>query len=345
MTTSQDSFYESIDGALTPEQAVQALALAEQGDTGAQPDNSGAPSTAPAPANTSATDGQGAAPAPAPATEAQLTADNAVILAKDGKHTIPFDQLDKARQQRDAHKAEADTYRAQAEEAQRKLTELQAQAQLREDQGKAPTAADNMAAHAQAAIDAGADVSLFGDFSEESLAAGIQKLVAQQVAAQVKEQMDKAVAPLQAKQQQEDATAHYSAIYGAHPNADSIAQSNEFKAWVDSHPSAVRNAYWQLFDPEKGGTATEIIEVFDAFKAGTEKQSTTTPAVNPKAAAAAAVRGAQAAVPSSLSSIPGGRADGLSSEESMAGLSGPELYAALEGKTQAQIDAFLNQQM
>lgn len=341
MTTSQDSFYESIEGALTPQQAVQALALAEQGDTGAQPDNSGAPSTAPAPASTSATDSQGAAQA----TEAQLTADNAVILAKDGKHTIPFDQLDKARQQRDAHKAEADSYRAQAEEAQRKLAELQAQAQSREENGQAPTITDNMAAHAQAAIDAGADVSLFGDFSEESLAAGIQKLVAQQVATQVKAQMDKAVAPLQAKQQQDEATVHYNTIYGAHPNADSIAQSNEFKAWVDSHPSAVRNAYWQLFDPEKGGTATEIIEVFDAFKVGTGQQSTTTPAMSPKAAAAAAVRGAQSAVPSSLSSIPGGRADGLSPEEGMAELSGPELYAALEGKTQAQIDAFLNQQM
>lgn len=334
MTTSQDSFYESIEGALTPQQAVQALALAEQGDTGTQPDNGGVPSP------TTALEVK-------PVQEAQLTADNAVILAKDGKHTIPFDQLDKARQQRDAHKAEADSYRAQAEEAQRKLTELQAQAQSREENGQAPTITDNMAAHAQAAIDAGIDASLFGDFSEESLAAGIQKLVTQQVAAQMKAQMAKELAPLQAKQQQDEATTHYSAIYGAHPNADSIAQSNEFKAWVDAHPSAVRNAYWQLFDPEKGGTASEIIEVFDAFKAGAEKQSTTTttPASNPKAAASAAVRGAQAAAPSSLSSIPGGRADGLSPNESMAELSGPELYAALEGKTPAQIEAFLNQQM
>jgi len=40
----------------------------------------------------------------------------------------------------------------------------------------------------------------------------------------------KAVAPLQAKQQQDAATAHYDAIYKAHPNADSILESAEFKA-------------------------------------------------------------------------------------------------------------------
>lgn len=328
-TNTADDFYSNIDGALTPEQAAQALALAEQGDTGTQPDNSGAPSTATAPTQQ------------APIAEDQLSADNAVVLAKDGKHTISYDKLVQAREGEKHWKAQAEAAQAQADEAARKLAELQAQAQSRAEAGQAATTTDNMAAQAQAAIESGVDVSLFGDFSEEALAAGIQMVVAAQVAAQ----MNKAIAPLTAKQLQDEAAAHYTAIYTAHPDANSIAESQEFAAWVNSHPSAVRNAYWQLFDPQQGGQATEIIEVFDAFKKASDAP-TAQPTTSAKAAAQAVARAAQAMPPSSLSAIPGGRADGQTPNERLAGITdGRELYMALEGKTPEQLEAFLNQQM
>lgn len=352
MTTSTaEDFYSGIEGAMTPEQAVQALALAEQGDTGLKPESGSAPAPAPAPAADDAAGAAkpsaGAAPA-APAEGAdkgaaaspapdQITADNAVVLAKDGKHTIPYATLEK-------HRQGEQHWRAAAEAAQQQLASLQAQAQARADAGQAPTKTDNMAAAAAAAIEKGADASLFGDFSEAALAEGIQKLVAQTVQAQVAQAMQ----PMQAKHQQDALSEHERVIYGAHPNADSIVQSEQFKAWVDAHPTTVRNALWQTFDPAKGGTAAEVVEVLDAYsKAHPQSPAATTtpPATDPKAAAQAAVKAAPVDVPNSLTSIPGGRVDAATPNERMADLSGPEMLRALEGKTPAQIEAFLNQQL
>jgi len=354
MTATTENFFDSIDGALTPEQAAQALALAEKGDTGTPtPEPGGEPTTTTATVDKSAAtatpkqeeqpqaaspnkdDASGADKAGATDDETGIDPSKAVVLAKDGVHTIPYERLEKARQG-EQH------WKAQAEAAQRQLSELQAQAQARADAGQAPTKTDNMVAAAEAAIEKGTDPGLFGDFSEEALAAGIAKLVQQQVEAQV----GKAVAPLQAKHQQDAATAHYDAIYKAHPNADSIVQSTEFKAWVDAHPSAVRNAYWQLFDQEKGGTAEQIVEVFDAFAKATGKEVPPAAAPDKGAAAKAAAAAARIEPPASLSEIPGGRADGLSPHERMASLdNGVELYAAMENMSPAQIEAFLNKQM
>lgn len=340
MTTSTEVFYQSIDDALTPEQAAQALAL-ETGDTGTQPDNGGAPTPTPSSDDKSAADPDTTSNSPQGADDSSKATDpKPVVLAKDGVHTIAYEKLEEARQG-------MQHWKAQAEAAQLRLNELQAQAQARAEAGQAPTATDSMAAQAQAAIDAGANADLFGDFSEAALRAGIEKLVAQQVSAQVSVEVGKALKPLQVQQEKDATAVHYETIYSAHPNADSIAQSAEFKAWVDSQPSAVRNAYWQLFDSEKGGTATEIVEVFDAFKQATGGKTPAPPAAaaNPAAAAKAAIAAASAAPPASLSSIPGGRADGQSAGDAMADMGGPDLLAALDGKTPDQIEAWLNRQI
>lgn len=353
MPNPNETFYDAIEGALTPEQARQALALAESGDTGITPDNGGAPTATPATEPTSTegadtktqqqnTDTGTTGTSSTSATEV-VDPTKAVILARDGKHTIPYERLEQARQG-EQH------WKAQAEAAQQRLAELQAQAQARADAGQAATTTDNMAAQAQAAIDAGEDAGLFGDFSEEALKAGIEKLVNQQVAAQVaaqvaltKTEMAKAMEPIQAKHATDAATAHYEAIYKAHPNADSLVQSQEFAAWVDAHPSAVRDAYWQLFDPEKGGTAAQIVEVFDAFKNATEKTSPT--AADPKAAARAATQAVRAEPPSSLSAIPGARVEGQTATDAMAAMSGNELSRAMESMSPDQIEAWLNRKL
>ena len=338
MTTSHQEFdYSSINGALTPEQAVQALAMGE-GDTSTQLEHGGAPATTTATEANSAAgaDDNGKTAATADTskdagatTEAEDPA-QAVVLARDGKHHIPYETLEK-------HRQGEQHWKAQAEAAQQQLAELQAQAQTRADAGATPTKTDNMVATAEAAIDAGADASLFGDFSEEALAKGIEKLVAQQVEARV----SKALEPLTTKQAKDAAIEHHDAIYGKHPDADSIAQSSEFKAWVETHPSAVRNAYWALFDTQTGGTAKEIVEVFDAFKAaGTPKTAPT--AAASKAAASAAVASTKNEPPASLSSIPGGHAAGASVMDRMADMSGPEQLAATQHMTPEQIEAWLN---
>lgn len=338
--------YSNIDGALTPEQAALALAGGE-GDTSAELENGGAPEATQAQEDNAVTNGDDngkqAEAAADPAKDAATTTEaedpaKAVVLARDGKHTIPYETLVK-------HREGEQHWKAQAEAAQQQLAALQQQAQARADAGAAPTKTDNMVATAEAAIEAGADVGIFGDFSEDALAKGIEKLVEQKVAAQVEARVNAALEPLTTKQAKDAAASHYDAIYTKHPDADSIAQSTEFAAWVNAQPSAVRNAYWGLFDAKTGGTAEEIVEVFDAFKGATTPKTTTTAEADPKAAAKAAVASTKSEPPASLSSIPGARAEGADVLDRTADMSGPEMLDATAGMSPAQIEAWLNRQM
>lgn len=332
--------YSNIEGALSPEQAAAALAAGE-GDTSAELENGGTPDAATVTNEAAANDGDNKAKPDAAATgkEAGTTTEaedpaQTVVMARDGKHTIPYETLVK-------HREGEQHWKAKAEAAQQQLAELQAQAQARADAGTAPTKTDNMVATAEAAIEAGADVGIFGDFSEEALARGIAALVEQQVQARV----NAALEPLATKQAKDAAAAHYDAIYSKHPDADSIAQSTEFAAWVNAQPSAVRNAYWGLFDAKTGGTASEIVEVFDAFKAAGTPNPNTPAAANYKAAASAAVAAAKATPPASLSSIPGARVEGASELDRAADMSGPDMLEATKNMSPAQIEAWLDRQI
>lgn len=346
-TRTQDPF-ENFTGTLTAEQAAMALSMAESGDTSFL-DLGGAPTTTTATADKGTeqptdTDNGAAQPTAkageaatgakdgAQAPEDNINADNAVVLAKDGKHTIPFAKLE-------AHRKGEQHWKSVSEAQQVELDRLRAEAQSRKDNGQAPTAADNMAAQAQAAIDAGADPNLFGDFSEADLKAGILRLVDEKVNAAVGARL----APLEKQGKESAQEAHLNAIYSAHKDADSIVESAEFKAFVDSHPRAVRDTYWKLFDEKTGGTAQDIVEVFTAYKSSAFfKGEASKPAASVKDAAAAALASAEVQPPTSLSSIPGGRADGRNVDEQIGDLDGPAMLAALEGKGSAYVERFLN---
>ncbi|RPP85389.1 hypothetical protein IPC1125_34870, partial [Pseudomonas aeruginosa] len=138
----------------------------------------------------------------------ELNAENAVILAKDGKHTIGYEKLVEARQG-EQH------WKAQAQAAQAELQRLRDEAAARATAGEAPTSQDNQLAAAQAAMDQGVDPAIFGDFSEEALAAGIQKLIDAKVEARVSALVDQNLAPIQKKEAESAASAHLNAIYEA----------------------------------------------------------------------------------------------------------------------------------
>ena len=339
-STQLDNFLDSTIGAggdLTPEQAAQLLSLGIQGDTGApSPELSSGPAAAPAPTD--------ASPQPAAQPEPELTAENAVIMAKDGKHTISYDKLVQARETARAAQTEAQTLAAQLQAAQQQLADLQAQAQARADAGQAPTATDNQVAAAQAAIDAGADPALFGDFSEEALAKGITKLVEQQVAARMAA-IDAKLKPIEQQAATDATTAHFNAIYSAHPDADSIVESQEFAVWKGAQPAVVRAALDQALEK---GSSTDVIEVFSAFKAATQQQSPPAAgkgAMTPAEAAKAAIAKAAMPVPASLSDIPGGRVAGTNVFEAMDTMNSHELLAATSNMTAEQIEAWLNAQI
>lgn len=323
-------------GNLTPEQAAQLLSLAIQGDTGATPPElSSGPAAAPAPTDTS--------PQPAAPTEPELNADNAVILAKDGKHTISYDKLVQARETARAAQTEAQTLAAQLQTAQQQLADLTAQAQARANAGQAPTATDTQVAAAQAAIEAGANPALFGDFSEEALAKGITTLVEQQVAARM-EAINAKLKPIEQQAATDATTAHFNAIYSAHPDADSLVESQEFAVWKGAQPAVVRAALDQALTQ---GSSTDVIEVFSAFKAATQQPPAAAGkgAVSPAEAAKAAIAKAAAPTPSSLSDIPGGRVGSTNVFEAMNDMNSHQLLAATSNMSPEQIEAWLNSQI
>lgn len=319
--TTQAEYFQAhaVDGDLTDAQMAELLALPE-GDTASLFAEGGQPEPAPEPTQAA----QGATTTDQPATEQAPT-----LLAKDGVHTIPYERLAEARE---AEKH----WKAQAEAAQQQLAQLQAEAAQRAAAGQAPTATDKVAAQAAAAIDAGASPDLFGDFSEEAIAAGVQKLVEARVAA-IEAKLAEAIKPLQAKAQMSEAEKHFAAIAAAHPDAESLAESAELKSWINRQPSFVRQGFEAVLTQ---GTTEQVIEMFDAFKAANGKTQPP-PVANAAEAAKAVIAKAQTAGPASLSDIPGSAAGPTDEMEAMRQMSAADLMGKLHGKTPEQIEALM----
>jgi len=202
------------------------------------------------------------------------------------------------------------------------------------DAGQAATQQDANLAAAQQAVADGVDPAIFGDFSEEGIAKGVQALVQQGV--------QKAIAPLmqerEAAAQQSAVASHYEAIYAAHPDADELAQSAEFSAWRESLPAFARGAVDQALTQ---GSAASVVDVFNTFKASASSSSATQESSRARQALAAAK--AQPQVPTSLSEI-GGQAASSSTAEQVAALaSNPEaLLARMSDMTPAQLEKLMN---
>ena len=294
MTTTQVEFFQNnaIDGALTPEQAARLMEMPE-GDTSITLETDGQPEAITDQANTEV--------AGKAVEEAKP-----VILAKDGVHTIEYAKLVEAREA----------------EKHWKQVALDAQAQL-EAQKAAPAAPP-------AETPAADDADLFGDFSEEGIANGVKKIVANTTAALQAEfdaKLNAVLAPLQAKQAESAETAHFAAIESVHPDVESIAQSESFAKWVDAQPSFVRDGYKAVITQ---GTAEQVIEALNTYKAATGKLATPTK-VSAAAAAQAAIAKAQSAPPMSLSEVPAG-----------ANVSTDEVQAIMQMSDQAMLNRFTN---
>lgn len=299
----------------TPEQLNKLIDGEFEGDTD-DSETSGKPD---------ATGGQGEQGASEEIDLDKLNAENAVIMAKDGKHTIGFEKLVEARQQ-------AQEAKQQAEEARAELERLRAEAQARADAGEQQTAADKNAEIAQQAIDGGVDPEIFGDFSEEAMAAGVKKLVEQH--------LQQALAPLQQREQLTQQQAHEQFIYAAHPDADSIIESQELVTWLSAQPNFAQAAYQRVLQQ---GTAAEVVELFDTFKksSGLTQEQSSGNGKDVHAAAQRAIANAQEQVPASLSDFSGGRA-GSNKADAMAEMDGVELLDEMAGMTPEQIDQYLN---
>ena len=305
---------------MTPDEL---LAAAEAGTLNADSDESPVQPTEQAPTAT--------------ATDASHPEDElaAPISSKSGAYTIPYEKLAQAREQAKAFASENELLKAQLAQLNAaqaaNLAQAQAQAQDRADAGQGATRQDANLAAAQQAVAQGIDPEIFGDFSEEGIAKGVQTLVAQGV--------QQAIAPLmqerQAVAQQTAVEAHLGAIYAAHPDADELVQSEEFAKWRNSLPGFARSAVERTL--EQGETA-EVVEVFSTFKA-----SGKAPAGGKVQQAIASAKN-QASVPVSLSELTG-QVSSSNVAEQIAALAGGDpdaLMARMAEMTPAQREKLMN---
>ena len=327
ITEQQNELIEANGGKASPELAAQLLEQALNGDTANAENGSQPATTQVTEENTPKVEGQ----------DGTLNADNTVILAKDGKHTIPYDKLVEARNGEKEWKQKFD-------EAQQQLAQLQADAQQRIDNGQAPTTQDSHAAIAQQAIDQGIDPAIFGDFSEENLAAGIQKVVDMRVATMVDQRLKDVLAPLQQQQAVSAEQAHFTEIFAVHPDAESIVESKEFSDWKNAQPSFLKDAYETVLDK---GTSTQVVELLGLYKSNTQSGHQAVQTANDavKAVAQKAVSQAQTPPPNSLSDLPAGSPAGVSRDERLAAMSPAQLADEMQGWTPEQVEQFLNRRV
>ena len=319
-----DEIIEQHEGELTPEAAAALLDAAFQGDTAqAEPASPpvDAPAAAPA-ANPTAND----TGAPDPA--------NAVVLARDGVHTIPYSELEAARKQAQ----ETAQALAQAKQEAEELRAMMQQAQ------QAPQTHEQMTAQAEQAIAMGVDPEIFGDFSEEALAKGIAQVVAmnyEQLKAQFDAQLkalESRLNPVIQERQQQQFESEIDRVFAAHPDAQSLAESQELKQWIDAQPSLIRGAYESAY---QNGSSTQLIELFDAYKAANGLANPSGSSV--QALAQQAIANARLPTPASLSDFSTGRANGVTEIDLLSDVSdGVTALGMFDGKSAEQVNQMLN---
>lgn len=337
MTVDANSFIDDSfnDGEWSAQDAAQYLEMSMNGDTSQgeridTPADTAAEEQTDTPATETPTEDEPASNEENPKDDAGET----VVLARDGIHTIPYEKLVEARE-RDRVSQEA-LAAANAE-----LEVLRRQAQT--PATVAPTQQEQDIETAQAAIDAGVNPDYFGDFSEEALAEGINKLIDERLTAQVDARVAKALEPMQAREQESAAEAHMRTIYEAHTDADSIVESGEFNAWKASQPTYAQAAVNGVLAQ---GTAEQVVELLNNYKQST----TSTPAAEAnkpspdelKAKARQAINNTAPAVPASLSDIPGGHKGVTDIREQMESMSGIELVDAMSSWTPEKREQYLN---
>lgn len=272
--------------------------------------------------------------------EDELNASNAKVLAKDGIHTIPYESLEKARKGEQEWKAKAEGFEQALAEA---------RSQIQTGQATTPAAEQNLAT-AEAAIAASGDntdvIAMFGDFSEEAIAKGVDALLEVRVPGAIQAAIDKALQPFQQQQQLQQAQLaksaeqqHFDAIASVHPDFESVAESQEFQNWKDAQPGILQGAYDQILN---SGTSAEVNELLTLYKQA-NNLNVATPDVNSiKEQAKQAVNKAQTQVPHSVSDLPAGSPAGVTLDERMAAMSPAQQVEAMANWTPEQIDAYVS---
>ena len=252
-----------------------------------------------------------------------------VIVARDGKNTIPYSELTSARE-------EAKNERSQREALERELAALKARYEPGEDAdgGETPDAgSDDPLAKLREDWPEIADVVDGALAKERERVKALEAQMAQ--LRPTTEQVEQLAA--------ERATAaHYNAITQAHPDAEAVVNSSEFAAWREAQPGFMRQIFEVVMER---GTTEQVIELLDGFKQANpnwgnspkDAAASDNAAKEDPAARQAAVKqarekaAAKSAAPKSLSDIPGAEAAPTDTAE-----------AFMQKSPEAQLSAMMN---
>ena len=156
----------------------------------------------------------------------------------------------------------------------------------------------------------------------------------------VQKEVQKVVAPLQQQLHAGEAQAHVQTILAAHPDAADVGKSEAMQQWIASQPSFAQRAIENVL---ANGSAKEVVEVLDSFKAATavanepeQKQD-----LKPEAAAATVLEQPKPKPPNSLSDLPAGATPAADPMAAMLDKTPSELQATFEGMTPEQIEQFM----
>jgi hypothetical protein len=336
MTTVQDFLdTNQVTGALTPEQAAQLLELPHEGDTVDETETASAPAPAPAEPETRPAVEAESNPTKTEAEPAELTADNAAILAKDGKHLIPFDKLAEARDSAQRAAAERDEARRLAEELQAKLEAASRQPEVKQAPAATPEAVDLKELREQhyEAVQMG-DKALALELADKIEAEVVRRaeVAAAQRVAQREQELEAKAAATALQRVADDAKAKYPALNEAGDKADQDA--------IDFVVSK-RDALIARGEAPHKALEQAVAKAAELFK----WSGHAAPQPSPKdaaAAAAAAIANAKTTAPATLSDIPGGKPAGQSLEVQLASMNAAEMVELMERLSPEQREDLLN---
>lgn len=270
----------AVDGAL-PEEAMVKLLTGDLGDTGDSP----APEPEAEPATEQTDDDSAKAD--------EAAEETPVVLAKDGKNTIPYEKLVEAREEAKAAKAEREALMQEMESIKAMLADNQEAPKTEQADPEAGPVADEL----QDLKDQLADLPEVIEFVERYT--GNQLKQVEMLKAQI-EALTAQIEPIRKTEQTRVVEDHFRAITTAHADAEKIIESPEFVEWKGKQPSFTQEAYDAVLER---GTAQQVIELFSTFKdaTGWGKADAT-------AGDTAAPRTVKVNTPKSLSDIPAGTA-------------------------------------
>lgn len=249
-----------------------------------------------------------------------------VVLAKDGVHTIPYEQLQEARDRA----AQLESFSKQQGEL---IAQLQAAKVIDDANGKGGTQAQE----AVLAEYAGEFPEVFNDLKPI-----IESMVKNGVEANMKAfatQLKAEIAPMQQMARDNAQDTHFNSITAAIPDFDQLVESGAIDDYVKTLPSyaqagALKVLYGIKDVPNSAGTATQVIELFNAYKQAEGIQPVkTAPSLTAqqlKDKAAAIITGVKAKPPKSLTDVPSGTIEPTDDLAAEAGMSAMGLLAKFE---------------